>query len=47
MVTIYVATTNVGKLRDFRFAGEQAASDIQLEPLPKLENFPRRGRWDF
>ena len=37
-MTIYTATSNNGKLRDFRFAAaETAAAGIQLEPLPGLD----------
>jgi XTP/dITP diphosphohydrolase len=37
-MTIYVATTNPGKLRDFARAA--AGSPIQIEPLPNLAHIP-------
>lgn len=44
---IYVATSNAGKLRDFRYAAEQIgespapnAQAVTLEPLPDLQNIP-------
>ena len=40
-MTIYLATTNAGKLRDFRFAaGEAGVSGIRLELLPGIERMP-------
>lgn len=40
-MTIYCATSNAGKLREFRLAAERCqASDIRIEPLPGLENIP-------
>ena len=36
MITLYAATSNPGKLRDFAAAAEQEA-DISIEPLPGLE----------
>ena len=39
-MTIYVATTNKGKLRDFATAGALAGSTITLEPLPGLSEIP-------
>jgi XTP/dITP diphosphohydrolase len=39
-MTIYVATTNSGKLRDFATAGALAGSSITLEPLPGLSEIP-------
>ncbi|MGI4758881.1 MAG: non-canonical purine NTP pyrophosphatase [Janthinobacterium lividum] len=40
-MTIYIATTNPGKLRDFRFAAEETgAAGIRIEPLPGVERFP-------
>ena len=38
MSTIYIATTNPGKLREFREAAESLI--IDLEPLPGLETLP-------
>ena len=38
MHTIYIATTNPGKLREFREAAESLA--VELEPLPGLETLP-------
>ena len=35
---LYAATTNQGKLRDFRTAAE--AHDLMIEPLPELETIP-------
>ena len=39
-MTIYVATTNQGKLRDFAAAGTLTGHTIQLEPLPGLSDIP-------
>jgi XTP/dITP diphosphohydrolase len=39
-MTIYVATTNKGKLRDFAAAGTLTGSTINLEPLPGLSDIP-------
>lgn len=39
-MTIYVATTNKGKLRDFATAGALTGSIITLEPLPGLADIP-------
>ena len=38
MTTLYIATTNPGKLRDFVVAAE--AEGIVIQPLPGLENIP-------
>jgi XTP/dITP diphosphohydrolase len=38
MLTIYLASTNPGKLREFSHAAE--AHGIQVEPLPGFENLP-------
>ena len=37
---LFVATTNAGKLRDFRVAAAACATDYQLEPLPHLNSIP-------
>lgn len=38
---LYIATTNAGKLRDFRFAAEEAGSaGIEIEPLPGIDRMP-------
>jgi XTP/dITP diphosphohydrolase len=39
-MTIYVASTNPGKLRDFATASALTGSSITLEPLPGLSNIP-------
>jgi XTP/dITP diphosphohydrolase len=39
-MTIYVATTNQGKLRDFAAAGTLTGHTITLEPLPGLADIP-------
>ncbi len=40
-MTVYTATTNPGKLRDFRFAAAEAAgAGITLQPLPGLAGVP-------
>jgi XTP/dITP diphosphohydrolase len=39
-MTIYVATTNKGKLRDFAAAGTLTGHSITLEPLPGLSDIP-------
>jgi XTP/dITP diphosphohydrolase len=39
-MTIYVATTNKGKLRDFAAAGALTGHTITLEPLPGLSDIP-------
>lgn len=39
-MTIYIATTNAGKLRDFAYAAEQAHTAVMLEPLPGLAGMP-------
>ena len=40
-MTIYVATTNAGKLRDFRFAaGQMEGVSVQIESLPGIETIP-------
>jgi XTP/dITP diphosphohydrolase len=39
-MTIYVATTNKGKLRDFAAAGTLTGHTITLEPLPGLSEIP-------
>jgi XTP/dITP diphosphohydrolase len=39
-MTIYVATTNKGKLRDFAAAGILTGHSITLEPLPGLSDIP-------
>jgi XTP/dITP diphosphohydrolase len=39
-MTLYVATTNKGKLRDFTAAGVLAGRTITLEPLPGLSEIP-------
>lgn len=39
-MTIYVATTNAGKLRDFDYAAEQSHAAVTLEPLPGLDRMP-------
>ncbi|MGI4853140.1 MAG: non-canonical purine NTP pyrophosphatase [Janthinobacterium lividum] len=40
-MTIYLATTNAGKLRDFRFAAEDSdPSGFNFQPLPGIENMP-------
>jgi XTP/dITP diphosphohydrolase len=39
-VTLYCATTNQGKLREFRLV---ARPGIEIEPLPGLEEIPRCG----
>ena len=39
-MTLYVATTNQGKLRDFAAAGTLAGRTITLEPLPRLSEIP-------
>src|SRR6187402_3248485 len=38
-MTIYVATSNAGKLRDFRSAAD-AYPEITIEPLPGLADIP-------
>ena len=38
MLTIYLASTNSGKLREFSHAAE--ARGIEVEPLPGIENLP-------
>ncbi len=38
-MTVYVATTNAGKLRDFRFAASEAGvAGVTLEPLPGMDS---------
>jgi XTP/dITP diphosphohydrolase len=40
-MTLFVATSNPGKLRDFAAAAAEVAdADIRLEPLPDLANIP-------
>ena len=39
-MTLYVATTNQGKLRDFSAAGVLTGHTITLEPLPGLSDIP-------
>jgi XTP/dITP diphosphohydrolase len=39
-MTIYVASTNKGKLRDFAAAGALTGHTITLEPLPGLSDIP-------
>ncbi len=39
-MTLYCATTNPGKLREFRLAAETFGGRIQVEPLPGLERIP-------
>ena len=38
-MTLYVATSNPGKLRDFANAAERA-SEFSIKPLPNLANIP-------
>jgi XTP/dITP diphosphohydrolase len=38
--TIYVATTNPGKLRDFAAASNAQAGNFAIEPLPYLDRIP-------
>ena len=38
MLSLYVATTNPGKLRDF--AAAAGTSDVSLQPLPALKEIP-------
>lgn len=37
---LFVATTNAGKLRDFRYAAEQLHASHTIEPLPGLADLP-------
>ncbi|HEU4635712.1 MAG TPA: non-canonical purine NTP pyrophosphatase, partial [Edaphobacter sp.] len=40
-MTLFVATSNPGKLRDFAAAAAEVAGlNIRLEPLPDLANIP-------
>ncbi len=39
-MTLYVATSNPGKLRDFATAAKSSASHITIEPLPNLASIP-------
>lgn len=40
-MTIYIATTNPGKLRDFRFAADEPdQTGVTFLPLPGIENMP-------
>lgn len=38
MLTVYLASTNIGKLREFRHAAEARAIEVEL--LPGIENLP-------
>jgi len=39
-VTVYCATTNPGKLREFRLAAERLGYEIAIEPLPGMASIP-------
>ncbi len=40
MTELYVATSNPGKLRDFRFAAKQFNGEVHIQPLPGLAAIP-------
>ncbi|HOQ45163.1 MAG TPA: RdgB/HAM1 family non-canonical purine NTP pyrophosphatase [Bryobacteraceae bacterium] len=39
-MTVYCATTNPGKLREFRLAAERLGYEIAIEPLPGMASIP-------
>lgn len=39
-MTLYCATTNAGKLREFRLAADEFGGGIRIEPLPGLSKIP-------
>lgn len=39
-MTLYCATTNAGKLREFRLAAQESGGEIRIEPVPSLSQIP-------
>ncbi|HEX4022983.1 MAG TPA: non-canonical purine NTP pyrophosphatase [Acidobacteriaceae bacterium] len=39
-IQLFVATTNAGKLRDFRVAADAYSGEFRIEPLPGLNSIP-------
>ncbi len=39
-MTLYCATTNAGKLREFRLAAQKFGGEIRIEPVPGLSQIP-------
>lgn len=39
-MTLYCATTNAGKLREFRLAAQESGGEIRIEPVPGLGQIP-------